>query len=137
MTKNDNAAPPAAVRQHRAPRRTIFQYLLGALLLVYLLFGISYLESLLVLLDFGMISPFAGVLMMAGSGSLMLGVARFLYAARLGKFLLLFAALALGAAAPQIGQWDYRLSQGILATLVFGVAIALTGAWKAHQASRR
>ena len=137
MTKIDNAAPTAAGHAGRAPQRTIMQFLLGGLLLVYLFFAWRYKESLLVLLDFGMISPFTGLLMVAGSGSLVLGVARSLWAERLGKYLLLFAALELAIAAPQIGQWDYRLSQGMLATLVFGIAIALAGAWLVHRASRK
>ncbi len=136
MTKIDTAAPLAAGRQRRAPQRGILQFLLAGLLLAYLFFAWRYLESLLVLLDFGMISPFTGLLMVAGSGFLVLGVARSLWAARLGKYVLLFAALELAIAAPQIGQWDYRLSQGMLATLVFGIAIALAGAWLAHRAAR-
>ena len=112
------------------------QYLLGGLLLAYLVFAWRYVESLRVLLGFGMISPFTGLLMLAGSVFLVLGVARSLYAAQLGKFWLIFAALELAIAAPQIGQWDYRLSQGMLATLLFGIAIALMGAWLAHRAAR-
>ena len=136
MTKNANAAPQAP-RLNRAPKRTIMQYLLGGLLLVYLLFAWTYVESLRVLLDFGMISLFTGLLMLTGSAFLVLGVARSLYAARLGKYWLLFAACELAIAAPQIGQWDYRLSQGMLATLGFGIAIALAGAWLAHRASSK
>lgn len=135
MTKNANAAPPAASRQGRAPKRTILQFLLGGLLLVYLFLAWRYVQSLLVLLDFGIISPSTGLLMMAGSAFLVIGVARSLFFARLGKFWLLFAALELAIAAPQIGQWDYRLSQGMLGTLLFGVAIGLLGAWLAHRAS--
>jgi hypothetical protein len=137
MTKNDNAAPPAAIRQGRPPQRGIMQYLLAGLLIVYLAIGWRYVPSLLVLLDFGMISPFCGLLMLAGSAFLVLGVLRSLFAARLGKYCLLFGALELLIAAPQIGQWDYRLSQGLLATLVCGAAIGLWGAWMAHRAGRR
>ena len=136
MTKNANAAPPAAGRQGRAPKQNILQFLLGGLLLVYLFLAWRYVTSLIVLLDFGMISPSTGLLMMAGSGFLVIGVVRSLFSARKGKFLLLFAALELAIAAPQIGQWDYRLSQEMLGTLLFGVAIGLLGAWLAHRASR-
>jgi hypothetical protein len=127
MNKN-NTAPPAA-------RRGVAQYALGVLLLAYLAIAWRYLSSMMVLVDFGILSPVAALLMLSGSAFLVLGVVRHLLAPRLGKYCMLFAALELAIAAPQIGQWDYRLSQAMLAVLVFGIVIALFGAWRAHRRS--
>lgn len=124
MIKNVKAAP--GVRQ----------YLLGALLLVYLACAWRYAGSLQMLVNLQTIAPWAGLLMVAGTAFLALGVARSLFDARLGKYCLLLAAVELAMAAPQIGNWDYKLSQSMLATLALGICIALYGAWLAWGAEK-
>lgn len=124
MTKNVKAA------------RGVRQYLLGALLLVYVVCAWRYAESLHMLINLQTIAPWAGLLMVGGTAFLVLGVARSLFDARLGKYSLLLAAVELAMAAPQIGNWDYKLSQSMLATLALGIFIALYGAWLAHHADQ-
>ena len=124
MIKNVKAAP--GVRQT----------LLGALLLVYLTCAWRQAKTLQMLVNLEMISPWAGLLMVAGTAFLALGVARALFDARLGQRCLLLAAVELALAAPQIGNWDYKLSQSMLATLALGICVALYGAWLAWRAEK-
>lgn len=112
------------------------QYLLGALLLVYMACAWRHAESLQMLVMLETIAPWAGLLMVMGTAFLALGVARSLLDARLGKHCLLLAAAELALAAPQIGNWDYKLSQSMLATLALGICIALYGAWLAWRAEK-
>jgi hypothetical protein len=133
MANNVNAAPGRPVPK---PKRGARQYLLGALLLIYLGCAWRYTESLLMLVNMEIMSQWAGLLMVTGTACLVLGVARSLYDARLGVYCLLSAAVEFAIAAPQIGNWQYKLSQSMLATLVLGVCIALFGAWLARRAER-
>ena len=110
------------------------QLLLGALLLAYLACAWRYVPSLWMLLKIDSVTPSAGLLTATGSGFLVLGVARSVFDARLGQYFLMLAALQLAIAASQIGNWEYRLSQAIVATLVFGVLVALLGAGLAYRA---
>jgi hypothetical protein len=112
------------------------QYLLGVLLLVYIACAWRHAESLQMLVMLQAIAPWAGLLMVVGSAFLVLGVARSLLDARLGKHCLLLAAVELALAAPQIGNWNYKMSQSMLATLALGICIALYGAWLAWRAAR-
>ena len=112
------------------------QTLLGALLLVYLASAWRQAKTLQMLVNLEMISPWAGLLMVAGTAFLALGVARALFDARLGQRCLLLAAVELALAAPQIGNWDYKLSQSMLATLALGICVALYGAWLARRAGK-
>ena len=109
------------------------QLLLGALLLAYLACAWRYVPSLWMLLKIDSVTPSAGLLTATGSGFLVLGVARSVFDARLGQYFLMLAALQLAIAASQIGNWEYRLSQAIVATLVFGVLVALLGAGLAYR----
>lgn len=131
-----NAASKGPERQRSRPTRGIEQYLLGALFLAYLACAWQYYESMLMLVNLQLLAPAAGLLMVAATGFVGVGVARSLYDARLGKYCLLLAAAELALAAPQIGNWDYRLSQSMLATLLFGIAVALFGVWLAHRAAK-
>ena len=106
--------------------------LLGALLLAYLACAWRYAPTLWMLLKIEIMAPSACLFMATGSAFLVLGVARSLFDARLGQYFLLLAAVQLAIAASRIGNWDYRLSQAILAMLVFGVGIALLGAARAY-----
>lgn len=130
MIKNVKSAPSRRVRG--AP-----QYMLALGLMAYLAFAWHYAESLLMLVEMEMIKPSAGLLMVAGTVFLAIGVARSLYHAPLGKYCLALAAAELALAAPQIGNWGYKLSRSMLATLLFGCAIALAGAWLAYRAGKR
>ncbi len=121
---------------HSQPPAFIKKYLLGLLLLIYALCAWWAAPALWSLLTIGIIAPVAALLMASGTAMLVLGVARSLYKDRLGKFCLLLAAVQLAAGAAQIGNWGYKVSQGMLATLVLGVLIALLGAWRAHGAGR-
>ncbi|MES2317261.1 MAG: hypothetical protein V4631_07160 [Pseudomonadota bacterium] len=139
MTNHLKAVPASAGTQARRPARGPLQYLLGVLFLIYLACGWRYVESLWMLVNIQTIALLAALLMVTGSALLAVGVARSLYNARLGQYFFLLAALQLGIAAPQIGNWGYKLSQGMLATLVFGISIAALGiflAWKAGQSER-
>ena len=109
------------------------QLLLGALLLAYLACASRFVPSLWMLLKIDIVTPSAGLLTATGSGFLVLGVARSVFDARLGQYFLMLAALQLAIAASQIGNWGYRLSQAIVATLVFGVLVALLGAGLAYR----
>jgi hypothetical protein len=135
---NSNTTGPANPPgdQRARPPRGVLQYLLCGLLLAYLACVWRHAESLMMLVNIETISPWAGLLMVTGSASLVMGVARSLYDARLGMVCSLLAAAELAIAAPQIGNWQYKLSQSMLATLLFGVAIALLGAWLAYRAAR-
>src|SRR5690349_8991071 len=88
--------PPAGARQP----------LLGLLLLIYLACAWRAAPALLDLLRIGMMAPLAAELMAGGTALLMLGVARSLWRARLGKICFLLAAVQLGWGAAQIGDWD-------------------------------
>ena len=109
------------------------QLLLGALLLAYLACASRFVPSLWMLLKIDIVTPSAGLLTVTGSGFLALGVARLVCDARLGQYFLMLAALQLAIAACQVGNWEYRLSQAIVATLVFGVLVALLGAGLAYR----
>lgn len=115
---------------------TLVQYLQGGLLLIYLACAARYMESLWIMLEIEALPLFAALLMVSGSAMLVLGVVRSLYQARLGSYLLTLAALQLVVAASRIGNWQYKVSQGMLATLVLGIVIALLGAWLAHRAKQ-
>lgn len=136
MTNNINARPKPLDARRPRPKRGLRQYLLAALLLVYLACAWRHAELLQMLVNFEAIAPWTGLLMVAGTAFLALGVARSLYDARLGKHCLLLAAAELAMAAPGIGNWDYKLSQALLATLALGICIALYGAWLARQAQK-
>ncbi len=116
------------VAQAGQPARGRAHYLLGVLLLLYLLCAWRVAPMLWMLMDIEIIAPWAGLLMMSGTAFLALGIARSLYKARLEPAMLLLAAVLLGATMTQVGNWDYKVSQGLLATLAFGTAIALLGA---------
>jgi hypothetical protein len=134
MTNKLHVVPtPSGKRRSRgAP-----QALLAGLLLAYLACAWRYAESLWMLLSIETIAPSAALLMMTGTIFLVAGVARTVFDARLGKYLLLLAALQLAVAAPQIGNWEYRLSQGMLAVLVFGTGVALLGLYLSWRAGAR
>ena len=134
MTNNLNVVPAASGAHGRKPARGALHYLLGVLLVIYLACAWRYRESLWMLVNIQTIAPLAALLMLTGSAFLVVGVARALYHARLGQVFFVLAAVQLGIAAPQIGNWGYKLSQGMLATLVFGVSIAALGFFLARQA---
>lgn len=134
MTNNMNAASKPPDRQRPRTTRGLPQYLLAGIVLAYLAFCWRFLDPLLMLVNIDMISSWTGLLIVAGTAFLAVGAARSLYDARLGKYCLLLAALELAVAAPQIGNWDYKLIQSMLATLAAGIAIALLGAWLAYRA---
>lgn len=136
MMNKLNAASKRPERQRSRPTRGIEQYLLGVLFLAYLACAWQYYASMMMLVNLEMLAPAAGLLMVAGTGFLGMGVVRSLYDKRLGMYSLLLAAAELALAAPQIGNWDYRLSQSMLATLLFGIAVALFGAWLAHRPAK-
>ncbi|MES2016559.1 MAG: hypothetical protein V4484_08680 [Pseudomonadota bacterium] len=123
MTQQDKPRPRGAL-----------QFVAPLLLLIYLVCAWRNAASLWALLNIGVIAPATVLLMAAGTALLVLGVARATYRAWLGKYVLLLAALQLAFGAAQIGNWDYKVSQGVLATLMLGVVIAVFGAWRAHRA---
>lgn len=118
-------APLPTARPPRGPR----QWLLAALALAYLAFGWHHANALLMLIDIQAVPAQVGLLGLAGTVFLLLGAARSLYNRRKGLYCLLLAAAELAVAAPQVGNWDYRISKLLLATLLCGMAIALLGAW--------
>lgn len=131
MTNKLHAVPlPSGKRRSRGA----LQALLAGLLLAYLACAWRYAESLWMLINIETIAPLAALLMITGTIFLAAGVARTVFDARLGKVLLPLAAVQLAVAAPQIGNWEYRLSQGMLATLVLGTGIALFGFFVALRA---
>ena len=130
----NNASTTAS--QSSRPTRGAPQYLLGGLLLAYLACAWRHAESLMMLVNIETIAPWAGLLMFTGSAFLLMGVVRSVYDARQGMVCCLLAALELAVAAPQIGNWQYKMSQSMLATLLFGVGVALLGAWLAYRAAR-
>lgn len=113
------------------------QWLLAALVLAYLALGWRAAEALIMLIDMQILAPAAGLLIVSGSMFLVLGAARSVYDRRKGLYCLLLAAAELALAAPQIGNWDYRVSKVLLATLLFGLASALLGAWLAHRSGKQ
>jgi hypothetical protein len=136
MTKKIDAGPASPAVRGPKPARGWFHFLLGGLLLAYLACAWRQAESLQMLVSLEMIVPWAGLLMVAGTAFLALGVARSLINPRLGRRCLLLAALELAMAAPQIGNWNYKLSQSMLATLALGICVALYGAWLAWRAEK-
>lgn len=134
---NKQQATPAPLSRAARPARRWHHWALAALFLAYMAFGWHYLQALMMLVSLEMLKPSVGLLMFAGTFFLAAGLARTLYDARLGKYCLLLAGAELAVAAVQIGNWDYKISRVMLATLAFGLAIALTGAWLAHRAGTR
>ena len=106
--------------------------LLGVLLLIYLACAWRQAPALWMLFQIDAMVPAVFLLMATGTAFLVLGVARSLLNARLGQYFLMLAAIQFVMAAPQIGNWGYRLSQLILVTLLFGIGIALFGACLAY-----
>jgi membrane-bound ClpP family serine protease len=131
-TTRPTTPPPDGAARPRGPR----QWLLAALTLIYLALGWHYAGALLMLIEIEAVAPRVGLLSVTGTVFLVLGAARSLYQRHKGRYCLLLAAAELALAAPQIGNWDYRVSKVLLATLVFGMALALLGAWWTRRNSQ-
>lgn len=137
MTEQTMTRPIAPPTRRARLSAGALQWLLAALVLAYLALGWRAAEALIMLIDMQILAPAAGLLIVSGSMFLALGAARSVYDRRKGLYCLLLAAAELALAAPQIGNWDYRVSKVLLATLLFGLASALLGAWLAHRSGKQ
>lgn len=136
MTQQTDTRPAVPPTQRARPSRGWPQWLLALLALAYLALAWRGAASLYMLIDLQVLAPVAGLLAVTGSVFLALGVARSVYDRRKGLYCLLLAAAELALAAPRIGNLDYRVSQVLLATLLFGLASALLGAWLARRSAK-
>lgn len=127
-------APHDPVKAAPSRPRAAPQYLLGALLLAYAVLGWRYAGALVRLVSMGIVSEGTFLLILAGSASLLVGVARNMLNASKGGYFLLCAVLLLANGAFSIGNWDYLVGKILAGVLGLGSLSAVFGAWQAWRA---